>query len=461
MTTITTTQTMKAASLALLLTFVGACNFDIANPNGPEQIGTNPSRARVAAQVTGILIAARADQTAWILKQAIMGREGYRFDTAEPRYVSELISGPLDAGSGFGGGQWALEYRAIKTSYNLLNVIGTASALTAAEQNGARGFAHTMIAYSLLLVLEAHTQDSIAIDVNRTLDQPLAPFVTNAAGYAHVASLLDSARTELNAAGTAFSFDLGEGFAGFDQPATFLAFNRALMARVQAYRASPQLGCAACWDSVLIAITAAAPAFGADTSVSLDNGVYFTYSATLPGDAPNDLFQNPASAIQVVHPFVTDSVEKKADSTLDNRYLAKVIARGSAASSGNGLSSDKSWNRYPTPSSPVPIIRNEELILLRAEANLGKANNALAATDINAIRVKSGGLPDIPTLAAAGTPAILSQLFKQRFYSLLYEGHRWVDLRRYNRFGTLQPDRVGDSFFTTLPIPDNEVLARK
>jgi len=461
MTTITTTQTMKAASLALLLSFAGACNFDIANPNAPEQIGNNPSRPRVAAAATGLLIAARADQGGWILKQAIMGREGYRFDTAEPRFVSELISGPLDAGSGFGGGQWGLEFRTIKSAYNLLNVIGTASALTAAEQNGVRGFAHTMIAYSFLVVLEAHTEDSIPIDVNRTLDQPLAPFVTNVAGYAHVASLLDSARTELNAAGTAFSFELGEGFAGFDAPSTFLAFNRALMARVQAYRASPQIGCAACWDSVLIAITAATPAFGADTSVALDNGVYFTYSATLPGDAANGLFQDPSSAIQVVHPFVRDSVEKKADSTFDNRYLAKVVDRGSSISSGNGLASDKSWNRYPTPSSPVPIIRNEELILLRAEANLGKGNNALAATDINAIRVKSGGLPELPTLAAQTSAVILSQLFKQRFYSLLYEGHRWVDLRRYNRMNTLQPDRVGDSFFTTLPIPNNEVLARK
>ena len=462
MTTIPNTPTMRATSLALLLAAgVAACTFDIVNPNAPEQIGTNPSQPRVAAAVTGLLIAARADQTAWILKQAIMGREGYRFDTAEPRFVSELISGPLDPGSGFGGGQWGLEFRAIKSAYNLLNVIGTASALSATQQDAVRGFAHTMIAYSFMTVLEAHTEDSIPIDVNRTLDQPLAPFVTNAAGYAHVASLLDSAKTELAGGGSAFPFDLGEGFAGFDQPSTFAAFNRALFARVQAYRASPQLGCAACWDSVLTAVTAAQAAFGADTAVSLDRGVYFTYSATLPGDAANGLFQDPSSAIQVVHPFVTDSAEKKADSTLDNRYLAKVTPRGSSVSSNNGLASDKSWIRYPTPSSPVPIIRNEELILLRAEANLGKGNNALAATDINAIRVKSGGLPEIPTLAVAGTPAILSQLFKQRFYSLLYEGHRWVDLRRYGRMNTLQPDRVGDSFFTTLPIPNNEVLARK
>jgi hypothetical protein len=38
---------------------------------------------------------------------------------------------------------------------------------------------------------------------------------------------------------------------------------------------------------------------------------------------------------------------------------------------------------------------------------------------------------------------------------------RSADLRRYNRMVTLQPDRVGDVFFTTLPIPNNEVLARK
>src|SRR5205807_4967523 len=54
MTTIPNTPTMRATSLALLLAAgVAACNFDIVNPNAPEQIGTNPSQPRVAAAATG------------------------------------------------------------------------------------------------------------------------------------------------------------------------------------------------------------------------------------------------------------------------------------------------------------------------------------------------------------------------------------------------------------------------
>jgi hypothetical protein len=57
-----------------------------------------------------------------------------------------------------------------------------------------------------MIVLFAHTQDSIPIDVNRPLTDPPAPFVTNAAAWDHVVSLLDSAKTHLAAAGSDFSF---------------------------------------------------------------------------------------------------------------------------------------------------------------------------------------------------------------------------------------------------------------
>ena len=52
----------------------------------------------------------------WALDGGIFGREAYRFDGSDPRFVGELMQGPLDPGSGaFGGDHWAEEYAAIRT----------------------------------------------------------------------------------------------------------------------------------------------------------------------------------------------------------------------------------------------------------------------------------------------------------------------------------------------------------
>ncbi|NIM60897.1 MAG: RagB/SusD family nutrient uptake outer membrane protein, partial [Acidobacteria bacterium] len=84
---------------------------------------------------------------------------------------------------------------------------------------------------------------------------------------------------------------------------------------------------------------------------------------------------------------------------------------------------------------PIPIIRNEELILLRAEINIGMNLISDAADDINFIRVNSGGLDPRTNLDATN---ILDELLKQRRYSLLFEGgHRWIDMRRYGRLDDL------------------------
>src|SRR5439155_1766183 len=194
---------------------------------------------------------------------------------------TELLHGPLDpSNDAFGGGQWATQFRTIKSGYGILNVIGSAKLDTNAAKNTAainsvRGYVHTIQALAFLMVLNSHTEDSIPIDVNHSLPS-LAPLVTNDSAYRHVISLLDSARTALHAAGTAFPFDPGPSFADFNTPATFLKFNRGLAARAWAYRASPfkpGANCAACWDSAAAALGASflAPA------ASLDLGAYISF----------------------------------------------------------------------------------------------------------------------------------------------------------------------------------------
>ena len=470
---------MRKAIAALTLMSalaVGACNFDLTNPNSPPPIGPNATPDQVKSAAVGLLVALRVDVTRWVLNNGILGREGYRLDTADPRFTTELLAGPLDpSNDAFGGGQWAAEFRAIQSGYAILNVIGSAQIPTG-QQEAARGFVHTMQAVAFLMVLNSHTQDSIPVDVNRSVSQPLAPFVSNDSAYKYVLSLLDSAKTELQAA-TAFSFDPGPGFVGFNTPATFLKVNRALAARVQAYRASPSapgVGCTACWDSVLTNLAASF----IDPAAPLDIGAYHAYS-TGNQDVTNSLSQDPASAIQLAHPMVKDSAEVQNLSTLpDRRFLAKVTDRKSATATVPDtfslacLKSALAWIRYPTPNSAIPLIRNEELFLLRAEANWFGAtgSKAQAVSDLNFIRQTSGNLAPTTVTIASTDAAFVNALLHERLYSLLYEGHRWVDMRRYGRLNQVIIDRPTgcasagippDVVFSTLPINLFEVQARQ
>ena len=464
------TKAIVALTLAGALT-VGACDFNLANPNSPPPIGPNATAGQVTSAAVGVLVALRVDVPRIVLNGTILGREGYRLDTADPRFTSELLEGPLDpSNDAFGGGQWAAELRTIQSGYAILNVIGSAQ-ITDPEKDAVRGFVHTIQALAFLMVLNSHTEDSIPIDVNRGVGESLAPFVSNDSAYRHVLSLLDSARTELQAA-TDIPFDPGPGFGGFNTPATFLRFNRALAARVWAYRASPSkpgAACAACWDSALTNLSASFISTGA----SLDLGVYHDFG-TGNQDTPNPLAQDPASAINLVHPFLQDSAETQASSALpDRRYLAKVTPRG-APFSLNCLTSGLSWIRYPTPISSIPIIRNEELFLLRAEANWFAATGSKlqAINDLNVVRQTSGNLPPTAVTIASSDSVFVNALLHERLYSLMYEGaHRWIDMRRYGRLNQVIIDRPSgcpanqitkpDVVFPTLPINSFEVQARQ
>jgi hypothetical protein len=136
----------------------------------------------------------------------------------------------------------------------------------------------------------------------------------------------------------------------------------------------------------------------------------------------------------------------------------KIVPR--PISSNNGLTSDLGWIRYPSPGSPIPIVKKEELTLLRAEANIGLSNLPAALPDINLVRTTSGNLPALGDL---GTPEeALNELLYNKLYSLVFEGaHRWIDARHYGRLDSLPVDRPSDVVFPTLPIPTDETLPRQ
>lgn len=436
------------ALLLLAALGAGACSLDLStNPNSPDQIGDNPTRTQVSAAANGMLIAFRPELADMALEAGIVGREALRFDGSDPRFTSELLHGPLDPGGiAFGGDHWLEEYNTIRTGNNLLAVLPTAQALTAEEQSATSGYVKTLQALNFLLVLDFHTVDSIPIDVGIDVTAPPAPFATNAAAYARVEQLLDEGLAELAAGGAAFPFKLPGGFLAFNNPATFSLFNRAIRARVSVYQ-----------NQFADALTALAASF-IDPAIPLDFGAYMSFG-TIAGDFTNPLAIDPQNGENFVHPSIETGAQLQADGvSLDQRFLDKTVSR--KPQSLDNLTADLGWTRYSTPTTPIPIIKNEELILLRAEANIGLGNLAAAVTDIDLVRTTSGGL--LPYSGTVDQPSLLTELLYNKTYSLLYEGgHRWIDARHYGLLATLPVDRPGDVVFPTYPIPNAETLPRQ
>ena len=91
-----------------------------------------------------------------------------------------------------------------------------------------------------------------------------------------------------------------------------------------------------------------------------------------------------------------------------------------------------------------------------AEAQID-INPALTVGAIDVIRNAAGiGSYTGPT----DSTSLIEEILRQRRYSLLAEGHRWVDLRRLGRLNaTYVPlDRSSDNIINAFPTPFNEGL---
>ena len=129
----------------------------------------------------------------------------------------------------------------------------------------------------------------------------------------------------------------------------------------------------------------------------------------------------------------------------------KTVIRSNPTSQ-DGLTGTHQTALYSSNISPIDIVRNEELILVYAEANIPSNLNE-ATNAINIVR-NAAGLNNYSGDSTAA--AVTTELLHQRRYSLWCENHRMYDLRRYNISSTLPIDRSGDQIFNQLPIPLTE-----
>lgn len=415
------------------LLFTACEERDFPNPNDPA-LDVVPDQALVS----GVEAGTRDELAIYLRVVGSLGREVYYFEPADPRYTGNLLRGTPDPGGFLVLRPWSARYSAARIAEEILS---RAAGKSGEEANGLIGYAKTMRAYELLLNLNYMDDNGIKIELSTDIN---TPFVSKQEALNHIKSELDDAHTALGSAGSSFPFTLSDGFAsgGFDTPAGFDMFNRALRARVAAYDED--------WDGVLSALSGSF----IDAAGDLNHGVYLVYGTGV-GDQTNGIYENPeASFVKLMaHPsFGTDAEAG------DGRFASKVLVRDL---DGNGqpdttkfddLQSTMSVTITSSSTDPVYIIRNEELLLLRAEANIQKGNYSDAATDINVIRAAYGLAP--VTLDAGNA---VDQLLHERRYSLFMEGHRWVDMRRYGKLGDLPVDRDGDTVLDKMPKPETEI----
>ena len=317
---------------------------------------------------------------------------------------------------------------------------------TASQKSGVKGFVKTFMALEYMNQLRVRDTFGLVFDVSKDPTVQGA-FITREEAFIKTAALFDDARTDLAAAGTAFPFALTTGFTGFNTPANFLRVNRGLKARLEVYRGR--------WADAITALNESFINTAAGTTAGFGTGVYHVYSIA-SGDATNPLFDPAPRAIVVVPEFLTEA-RLRTDGSRDLRATSKAVV-GTVNLATQGISSNVRPTVYPTNVTPIPIIRNEELILLRAEANIGLGNRAAAIADLNVVRTNAGGLP---ALASDFSGDLVTELLYDRRYSLFFEyGHRWVDSRRYNRLGELRKQLPSHRVFPLVPIPVDECNQR-
>lgn len=463
---------MKKALLggvALSSLLIAGCDADrlnVPNPNSATVAAAAADAQALQLQATGVLRQLRNGRGAFITSTARFGREAYVYTPQEGRNTSHYLIGISGANkldpSGFAAANWGTQYGNLRDLFNIKNSAAASTALTNEQKNAALGFARTLEGLELLYVLSTRDTLGLVVELKQNASD-LAPFVSRDSGFKYILAALDEGYAKLTSGGASFPFALHAGFSGFNTPATFAQFNRAITARAAAYYATSGGGAAA-WTKVTSALGQSFLNATAGSKASLATGVYHVYSAAT-GDAGNGLDQATNTDLYS-HMSIQTDVQKKADGlALDDRYVDKIrVAPLRAAPQGLGVTSSLGFQIWKSLADPVAIIRNEELVLLRAEARLGAGDKTGAVADIDYIRAVSGGLPASGLTGASSNDAILTELLYNKRYSLLMEGHRWVDTRRYGRLSTLPLDITSGTnahFVAKVqPVPQAECLSR-
>ena len=459
---------MAIALSGVAMVTIGCKDNAISNPvDAPtiEAISGALTRGSLQPLATGVLAQDRAATvgtfTHFVLS-AIFARDVYRIDASEPRYVSETLGGQPDPGSFAGGGGWGQYYTATRAAINLLAALPSAppTELTAAEKSATAGFIRTIEAMDYYQIIEL--RDSVGASIQTNDPSEVTAIRCKTPVLAYVAALLDSANADLATAGSAtkLPFALPSGFTAFGRAysvvSNIIKLNRALKGKVDYYRAldrtnpTPALYATAITE-LTQALGGAAP--GAVPASTFSVGPYYNF---VPGGS--EATANNRSDDKIgLNPNVKASIEAG-----DTRG-SKIVNRAATLSGGTISTSITFFGSTPSTTNqslPIGILRDEELVLLRAQAEFESGQFALGTADLNSVRTNYGLAPQ--AVFADIQSARTAVLYEKR-YSLLFEGpQRLVDLRAYGRLNAnfFAKETTTDPFNAAFPIPRAEQDAR-
>jgi hypothetical protein len=425
-------------SAALFLVLASACSLDpVLDPNfaSVNSVLAGASKSQLNGMIIGQFSMARNSLATYLQVTGTLGKELFNFNGTESRWMTELNGlRPIDNSAFYNGATTGFGLP-VRQANTILAALENTSSATDAEKNAYRGVANTFKGLAYLYMLNAQYTNGVRLDVTDPLN-PSKP-ASYEASLAGIAGFLDEGAAQLDAAGAEFPFTAPTGFAGFNTPATFKRFNRAVALRVAIYQKD--------WAKAATLL----PQTHFNETGSLSDGPKHTFNPSAP-DFGNPLV-NTASAIIVAVKEIMDAAEPG-----DTRVTSKTtkVSPSLSYTSGVTYSTDYRTNMYPTATTPFTIIRNEELILIAAEIAAQQNNFSNAEKYVNIVRT-AAGLPNItpPANQAGWIDAIL----KERLYSLFYEGHRWVDMRRYDKIDEILLPVANMVVLTRLERPIQEV----
>lgn len=438
-----------------------SCNLDeVPNPNAASvgDFTNGASKTDLDALAVGLEAVMRNDLHFHYQTTSILARDYYDLTGIDPRFTQEILKGPLDNNGFITTRSYAAWYKIVQSA-NLLELAtnNSVTAMTDAELNSYIGYAKTMKAYALLMLSSRQYTNGIRLDVEDK--DNLGPIVSYDDALSGIMTLLNEAHDDLSAASESFAFPISTGFGNandedilagdsFFLTAEFAKFNRAIAARTAIYQGDKTTALTLLGDSFM------------DMTASLNRGVWHIFGQG-GNDLTNQQFYIPnqsANEFMAHDSWVGDA--ESGDGRMSKVGLFMVEVEKDvwepARQSFDGLSADYQVRLYSSLTAPISIIRNEELVLLYAEANIG-TDNTEAVAALNVVRNAAG----LANYAGATTdPALEDELLVQRRYSLFGEGHRWVDLRRFGRMDEIPLDRAGDNVIDAFPTPvtENEVL---
>ena len=437
---------IKYIFIVSLLILSGCTLDEIDNPNSPSEgtFSEGATQADIQLLAYGLEAVMRNDIAFHYNTVSMLAREYYDLSGVDPRYTGELLKGPLDNNGFLTTRSFAAWYKVVKSANLLIPAVENSSAgFDNQTKNGYYGFAKTLKAYALLMVANRQYSNGIRIDVEDP--DNLGPILSYEEALGAIMDLLNEANLNLGGGGDSFDFATT---IGFETPSAFSKFNRALAARVALYQGNKQMALSLLNDSFF------------DLNGDLWMGAAHIFGLT-GNDLQNTLYYVPNLSGQQFMIHDTWVAEAEAGDTRvaekSNLYSPEIDGVPTPTTvSFDGLTADYQIAVYDSNVDPVYIIRNEELILIYAEAQIG-TNTTAAVNAINIIR-NAAGIGDYS--GATDDTSLVEEILKQRRYSLLGEGHRWIDLRRLNRLNEnyVPLDRAGDNIIESFPTPFTEGL---